>query len=158
MIESLTAEAIHLSRGFFKHPFVRAIEKEFGFKGSKLVLDILIETTETGFETPYCKEFRDKVAGRNNVSERLVDMVVHRMVKNGFLDQAKYADRHVLAIPAGNILEDEKNIGSDLPYFFVNAQLRLVSSEETIVIPEITQVISEKTPVDKNYSGKNPQI
>lgn len=158
MIESLTAEAIHLSRGFFKHPFVRAIEKEFGFKGSKLVLDILIETTETGFETPYCKEFRDKVAGRNNVSERLVDMVVHRMVKNGFLDQAKYADRHVLAIPAGNILGDEKNIGSDLPYFFVNTQLRLVSSEETIVIPEITQVISEKTPVDKNYSGKNPQI
>jgi len=158
MIESLTAEAIHLSRGFFKHPFVRAIEKEFGFKGSKLVLDILIETTETGFETPYCKEFRDKVAGRNNVSERLVDMVVHRMVKNGFLDQAKYADRHVLAIPAGNILGDEKNIGSDLPYFFVNTQLRLVYSEETVVIPEITQVISEKTPVDKNYSGKNPQI
>ena len=158
MIESLTAEAIHLSRGFFKHPFVRAIEKEFGFKGSKLVLDILIETTETGFETPYCKEFRDKVALRNNVSERLVDMVVHRMVKNGFLDQAKYADRHVLAIPSGNILDNEKKSVSDLPYFFVNAQLRHVSSEETIFISEITPVISEKTPVDKNYSGNNPQI
>lgn len=158
MIESLTAEAIHLSRGFFKHPFVRAIEKEFGFKGSKLVLDILIETTETGFETPYCKEFRNNVAQRNNVSERLVDMVVHRMVKNGFLDQAKYADRHVLAIPSGNIFDNEKKSVSDLPYFFVNAQLRRVSSEETIVISEITPVISEKTPVDKNYSGNNPQI
>lgn len=146
MIESLTAEAIHLSRGFFKHPFVRAIEKEFGFKGSKLVLDILIETTETGFETPYCKEFRDKVALRNNVSERLVDMVVHRMVKNGFLDQAKYADRHVLAIPSGNILDIEKKAVSDLPYFFVCTHLKYVSSEETIVNSEETHVFTEETP------------
>lgn len=146
MIESLTAEAIHLSRGFFKHPFVRAIEKEFGFKGSKLVLDILIETTETGFETPYCKEFRDKVALRNNVSERLVDMVVHRMVKNGFLDQAKYADRHVLAIPSGNILDIEKKADSDLPYFFVYTHLKHVSSEETIVNSEETPVFTEETP------------
>ncbi len=146
MIESLTAEAIHLSRGFFKHPFVRAIEKEFGFKGSKLVLDILIETTETGFETPYCKEFRDKVALRNNVSERLVDMVVHRMVKNGFLDQAKYADRHVLAIPSGNILDIEKKAVSDLPYFFVYTHIKHVSSEETIVNSEETHVFTEEIP------------
>lgn len=146
MIESLTAEAIHLSREFFKHPFVRAIEKEFGFKGSKLVLDILIETTETGFETPYCKEFRDKVALRNNVSERLVDMVVHRMIKNGFLDQAKYADRHVLAIPSGNILDIEKKEVSDLPYFFVYTHLKHVSSEETIVNSEETHVFTEETP------------
>ena len=138
MIESLTAEAIHLSRGFFKHPFVRAIEKEFGFKGSKLVLDILIETTETGFETPYCKEFRDKVAQRNNVSERLVDMVVHRMIKNGFLDQAKYADHHVLAIPSGNILDHEKKAVTDLPYFFVYSHLKHISSEETPVFTEET--------------------
>lgn len=146
MIESLTAEAIHLSRGFFKHPFVRAIEKEFGFKGSKLVLDILIETTETGFETPYCKEFRDKVALRNNVSERLVDMVVHRMVKNGFLDQVKYADRHVLAIPSGNILDIEKKAVSDLPYFFVYTHLKHVSSEKTIVNSEETIVNTEEIP------------
>ena len=138
MIESLTAEAIHLSRGFFKHPFVRAIEKEFGFKGSKLVLDILIETTETGFESPYCKEFRDKVAQRNNVSERLVDMVVHRMVKNGFLDQAKYADHHVLAIPSGNILDNEKKAVTDLPYFFFYSHLKHISSEETPVFTEGT--------------------
>ena len=146
MIESLTAEAIHLSRGFFKHPFVRAIEKEFGFKGSKLVLDILIETTETGFETPYCKEFRDKVALRNNVSERLVDMVVHRMVKNGFLDQVKYADRHVLAIPSGNILDIEKKVVSDLPYFFIYTHLKHVSSEETIVNSEEIHVFTEEIP------------
>ena len=146
MIESLTAEAIHLSRGFFKHPFVRAIEKEFGFKGSKLVLDILIETTETGFETPYCKEFRDKVALRNNVSERLVDMVVHRMVKNGFLDHVKYADRHVLAIPSGNILDIEKKVVSDLPYFFIYTHLEHVSSEETIVNSEEIHVFTEEIP------------
>lgn len=145
MIESLTAEAIHLSRGFFKHSFVIAIEKEFGFKGSKLVIDILIEATETGFETPYCKEFRDKVAQRNNVSERLVDMVVHRMVKNGFLDQAKYADRHVLAIPSGNILDNEKKVVTDLPYFFVYSHLKHVSPEETIVNSEETPVFTEET-------------
>lgn len=155
MIESLTAEAIHLSRGFFKHPFVRAIEKEFGFKGSKLVLDILIETTETGFETPYCKEFRDKVAGRNNVSERLVDMVVHRMVKNGFLDQAKYADRHVLAIPSGNIVDNEDNTGNNLSYFFINSHDKYISSEKTMVSSEETAINSEGIRVNTSLHGNN---
>ena len=145
MIKTLTAEAIHLSRDFFKHPFVKAVENEFGFKGSKLLIDILIEVTKTGFEETYNKSFRDKIAGRNNVSERLVDMVVHRMVKNGFLDQAKYADRHVLAIPSGNILDNEKKAVTDLPYFFVYSHLKHISSEETIVNPEETTVVTEET-------------
>ena len=145
MIKTLTAEAIHLSRDFFKHPFVKAVEKEFGFKGSKLLIDILIEVTKTGFEETYNKSFRDKIAGRNNVSERLVDMVVHRMVKNGFLDQAKYADRHVLAIPSGNILDNEKKAVTGLPYFFVYSHLKHISSEGTIVNPEETTVVTEET-------------
>ena len=73
-------------------------------------------------------------------------MVVHRMVKNGFLDQAKYADRHVLAIPSGNILDIEKKADSDLPYFFVYTHLKHVSSEETIVNSEETPVFTEETP------------
>lgn len=145
MSKTLTAEAIHLSRRFFKHPFVRAIEKEFGFKGSKLVLDILIETTETGFETPYCKEFRDKVALRNNVSECLVDMVVHRMVKNGFLDQAKYESQHIVAIPSGNIVVNEDDTDDNLPYLFINSSKDGVSSEETMVNSEETPIITEET-------------
>jgi len=145
MSKTLTAEVIHLSRGFFQHPFMRAIEKEFGFKGSKLVLDILIETIETGFEASYCKVFRDKIAQRNGVSERLVDMVVHRMLKNGFLDQAKYDNYHVVAIPSGNILDIEKKGVSDLPYFFVYTHLKHVSSEETIVNSEETSVFTEET-------------
>lgn len=145
MIKTLTAEAIHLSRDFFKHPFVKAVEKEFGFKGSKLLIDILIEVTKTGFEETYNKSFRDKIAGRNNVSERLVDMVVHRMLKNGFLDQAKYVDRHVVAIPSGNILDNEKKAVTGLPYFFVYSHLKHVSSEETIVNSEETTVFTEKT-------------
>ena len=127
MIKTLTAEAIHLSRDFFKHPFVKAVEKEFGFKGSKLLIDILIEVTKTGFEETYNKSFRDKIAGRNNVSERLVDMVVHRMLKNGFLDQAKYDDSHVVAIPSG-ASHDKR-----------------VNSEETAVISEETHVNTEET-------------
>ncbi len=145
MIKTLTAEAIHLSRDFFKHPFVKAVEKEFGFKGSKLLIDILIEVTKTGFEETYNKSFRDKIAGRNNVSERLVDMVVHRMLKNGFLDQAKYADRHVLAIPSGNILDNEKKAVTGLPYFFLASHDKMVNSEETAVIPEETPVFTEET-------------
>ena len=145
MTTTLTAEAIHLSRDFFKHPFVKAVEKEFGFKGSKLLIDILIEVTKTGFEETYNKSFRDKIAGRNNVSERLVDMVVHRMLKNGFLDQAKYADRHVLAIPSGNILDNEKKAVTCLPYFFLASHDKMVNSEETAVISEETPVFTEET-------------
>ena len=72
-------------------------------------------------------------------------MVVHRMVKNGFLDQAKYADRHVLAIPSGNILDNEKKAVTGLPYFFVYSHLKHISSEETIVNPEETTVVTEET-------------
>lgn len=141
MTTTLTAEAIHLSRGFFKHPFVMAVENEFGFKGSKLLIDILIEVTKTGFEETYNKSFRDKIAGRNNVSERLVDMVVHRMLKNAFLDQAKYDDSHVVAIPSGNIIQEGSEESLPLPYFFL-------ASHGSRVIPKETAVISEETHVN----------
>ena len=145
MIKTLTAEAIHLSRDFFKHPFVKAVEKEFGFKGSKLLIDILIEVTKTGFEETYNKSFRDKIAGRNNVSERLVDMVVHRMLKNGFLDQAKYDDSHVVAIPSGNIIQEGSEASLTLPYFFFASHGSRVISEETAVNSEKNHINTEET-------------
>ena len=157
MNTTLTAEAIHLSRGFFLHPFVRAIEKEFGFKGSKLLIDILFEVTVGGFECPSNKSFRSKVAGRNDgVSERLVDMVVHRMVKNGFLDQAKYASRHVLAIPEGNIIENDMTEFSHLPYFFVHPHGNAVSSEQMMVSSEEIRENTEKTEVYSSLSSHHP--
>lgn len=154
MIKTLTAEAIHLSRDFFKHPFVKAVEKEFGFKGSKLLIDILIEVTKTGFEETYNKSFRDKIAGRNNVSERLVDMVVHRMLKNGFLDQTKYADRHVLAIPSGNIIQEGSEESLPLPYFFLASHDKRVNSEETAVISEETHINMEETTNERSLLPK----
>lgn len=154
MIKTLTAEAIHLSRDFFKHPFVKAVENEFGFKGSKLLIDILIEVTKTGFEETYNKSFRDKIAGRNNVSERLVDMVVHRMLKNGFLDQTKYADRHVLAIPSGNIIQEGSEESLPLPYFFLASHDKRVNSEETAVISEETHINTEETTNERSLLPK----
>ena len=154
MTTTLTAEAIHLSRGFFKHPFVMAVEKEFGFKGSKLLIDILIEVTKTGFEETYNKSFRDKIARRNNVSERLVDMVVHRMLKNGFLDQAKYDDSHVVAIPSGNIIQEGSEESLSLPYFFLASHDKRVNSEETAVISEETHVNTEETTNERSLLPK----
>lgn len=144
MKKTLTAETIHLSRGFFQISFVRAIEKEFGFKGSKLLIDVLFEVTETGYECRYNRVFRDVIAKRNNVSERLVDMVVHRMVKNGYLDQSKYASNHVLAIPSRYLLVDGSKECYSLPYYFVVPSSKEVDSEETAVCSEETPINSEK--------------
>lgn len=154
MNRTLTAEALHLPRGFFQIPFVRAVEKEFGFKGSKLLMDILFEVTETGFERPYNRPFREAIAGRNGVSERLVDMVVHRMVKNGYLDPSVYVERHILAIPATYILTDEVQTRTDLPYYFTIPS-EIVSSEETTVNSEEIPIISEETPNNIHSSSKN---
>ena len=148
MKKTLTAEAIHLSRGFFQIPFVRAIEKEFGFKGSKLLIDVLFEVTETGYECRYNRAFRDVIAKRNNVSERLVDMVVHRMVKNGYLDQAKYASNHVLSIPSRYLLVGGSKECYSLPYYFV-VPSKEVNSEETAVNSEETLINSEETTKDE---------
>ena len=133
MTTTLTAEAIHLSRDFFKHPFVKAVEKEFGFKGSKLLIDILIEVTGTGFEETYNKSFRDKIAGRNIVSERLV------------LDHAKYDDSHVVAIPSGNIIQEGSEASLTLPYFFFASHGNRVISEETAVNSEKNHINTEET-------------
>lgn len=143
MNKTLTAESLNLSRGFFQIPFVRSIEKEFGFKGSKLLLDILFEVTETGFETQYNLSLREKIAQRNNVSERLVDMVVHRMVKNDYLDQKRYSEHHVLAIPDSNIVNNEEETNNKLSYFFIKPCYDNITSEKTGVISEKTQVISK---------------
>lgn len=157
MNKTLTAEAIYLSRGFFKIPFVRAIEKEFGFKGSKLLIDILFEVTETGFESPYNKAFRDVIASRNGVSERLVDMVVHRMVKNNYLDKKKYASSHVLAIPDGNIVSEDSPV-DELSYYFVRPSVMDDNSVEKFVNSEETPISSEETTDNKRLRGNNPKI
>ena len=52
----------------------------------------------------------------------------------------------------------KKNIGNNLPYFFINSEFKQVSSEETIVNSEKTPVISEITNDNKNFSGNNPKI
>ncbi len=142
---TLTAEAIHLNRDFFSFPAVKAIEKEFGFKGSKLILDILFEVTETGFETAYNRPLRDKIAKRNSVSERLVAMIVQRLINHGFLEKKRYNADHVLAIPSKHLLDSYPDEGVHLPYFFIKPSLDRVITKETQVNSEETRINPEET-------------
>lgn len=107
---------------------------------------------------PYRREFRDRIAQRNSVSERLVDMVVHRMIKNGFLDQTKYDAHHVVAIPSVNIAVNEDNAGNTLPYYFINPSKDSVSSEETRNNSEETPIYSEKIPNNNGLLRNNSEI
>lgn len=148
---TLKAETLHLPNGFFQIPFVKSIGKEFGFKGSKLLIEILFAVTETtSFESPYNKAFRERIAKRNEVTERLVDMVVHRMVKNGYLEKKSRDNHQVIAIPSGNIINEGMEENVSLPYFFVNSHLNNISSEETKVNSEEIDIITEE--IDKTHN------
>lgn len=138
-------EALSLSCGFFDSPSVKAIEKEFGFKGSKLLLDILLEVASSSAECVYCKTFRERIALRNNVSERLVDMVVHRMVNQLLLRKIKHPSYHLLVFPSWNVLSEGTKHSSSLLYSVTISRKKQITSEKTAVISEETNVYSEKT-------------
>lgn len=146
MSKTLTAEAIHLSRSFYTFPCVKAIQKEFGFKGACLIVTILFKVTSDGFERTYDRRFMNEVAScHNGITPNLVGMVVRRMVELGLLDKEAFTQRHVVAIPSGNIIAMESDVDNNLPYFFINSSKDGVSSEEIIINSEETHIISEET-------------
>ena len=155
MNSTLKAESVSLSCAFFDSPSVKAIEKEFGFKGSKLLLDILLEVAKfPNTESVYCKSFRERIAIRNNVSERLVDMVVHRMVNNLLLRKIKHSSHYSLAVPSWCVQPDGTNPFLSTPYFVTLSRKNQVSSEETPINSEETPVSSEKTHDDSILTPK----
>lgn len=147
MSKTLTAEAVHLSRNFYTFPCVKAIQKEFGFKGAFLIVTILFEVTSEGFERPYDSRFLHKVASRHDgITPNLVGMVVRRMAKNDLLDKEAFTQRRMVAIPSKFILSGDGVIDSEsIPYFFDIPKKQIVSSEETVVNSEETRIISEET-------------
>ncbi len=147
MNRTLTAEAVHLSRSFYSFPCVKAIQKEFGFKGAALIVTILFEVTSKGFERPYDRSFLHRVASRHDgITPNLVGMVVRRMAKNDLLDKEAFTRRRMVAIPSKFILSGDGVIDSDsMPYFFDLPKEHGVSSEETVVNTVETRIISEET-------------
>ena len=155
MNSTLKAESVSLSFAFFDSPSVKAIEKEFGFKGSKLLLDILLEVAKfPNTESVYCKSFRERIAFRNNVSERLVDMVVHRMVNNHLLRKIRHSSYYSLVVPSWCVQPDGINPFLSSPYFVTLSHENQVSSEETPINSEETTVSSEKTHDDSILTPK----
>ena len=147
MNKTLTAEVVNLSCDFYTFPCVKAIQKEFGFKGTVLIVTILFEVTNKGFERPYDSRFLHKVAEHHNgITPNLVRMVVRRMVKNGLLDKEAFDQRHIVAIPSKFIISDEAEVDRDTtPYFFEKPKMEIFSSEETVVNTEENHILSEET-------------
>ena len=157
MNRTLTAEAVHLSSSFYTFPCVEAIQQEFGFKGTFLILTILFEVTSKGFEQPYNSRFVHKVAACNDgITPNLVSMVVHRMVKNGLLDKDAFDQRHMVAIPSNFILSEDGVIDrAAVPYFFEKPKQEIVTSEETGVNSEETPINSEEMSNNKSSLQNN---
>ena len=90
------------------------------------------------------------------VSHNLKMLVVNRKVRNGFLDQAKYDERHVLAIPDKYIHSDSsESDSSKLAYHFVDPGKNVVNSEETPISSEETPISSEETPISSEETTEH---
>ena len=149
-------QCIVLSADFYGHPFVKSIIQEFGPKGYALVTVILMTIGRNGVETAYDKAFTDSVLGvLTDVSRNLVDMVVRKMVKSGFLDGDAFRKRKVFTPPSGCIVDnmDEVHLlqtGTTRPYLFINSHSlsnNIVNSEKTVISSEETLVYSEETSI-----------
>lgn len=167
MVESLKAEqCVYLSTDFHTTPFVRSVVREFGPKGYALVTVILLTIGRNGVRTLYGQSFREAVvSGLQDVSQNLVDMVVRKMVKSGFLDRDAFHRQHVLTPPssciAGCVRDVFTSDGSpSRPYLFVSCPYRTpdcVSSVKTTVSSEETAVNAEGTSLSGNNFGNNVQ-
>ena len=150
-------QCIVLSTDFYGHPFVKSIIQEFGPKGYALVTVILMTIGRDGTATVYDKSFTDDILGAlTDVSRNLVDMVVRKMVKSGFLDSDAFRKRKVLTPPSVCIVDSLDDVylsNADItrPYLFVKhpyCSKNVVNSEKTIISSEETAVYSEETPAN----------
>ena len=150
MNQTLTAEAVHLSRSFYTFPCVKAIQKEFGFKGAFLIVTILLEVTSDGFERTFDRRFMNDIAScHDGITPNLVGMVVRRMAESDLLDKEAFIHRRMVAIPSKFILSGDVVIDSkSIPYFFDVSMKQKVSPEKTAVNTEETRIISEETTND----------
>ena len=152
MSKTLTAEhGFYLSTSFFEFPFVRALLKEFGFKGLTTVIFVLKEIASSGAEVRYNRQLREKITKDfPDISDSLIKMIIRRMTDYKFLDKIAFVTRRVLTPPAEYIASSEDDIINEkvdksIPYYIINSFKDRVSSEETIVNSEETHIITEET-------------
>ena len=154
MSESLQAEqCIYFGLDFAGSDCVKTIVKEFGPKGYAILNAILIFIERRGIGLPYNDEFKKEVCEHlHDIGENLVDMVVQRMIKGGFLDRDLFCEKHVLAPPAEYICTMEEFTASVVkhkPFVFIKLGNRntydIINSEETIIYSEKTNVSNTET-------------
>lgn len=160
-------QCIFLSTDFDGHPFIKSIIKEFGPKGYALVTVILLTMGKGGISTVYDQSFKETILRiLTDVSQNLLDMVVRKMAKNGFLDREAFYKRKVLTPPERCIMDRIEDVWSNphdetRPYLFVKNSSHgdgLVNSEETRISSEETIVNTEETTNIGSNFGKTGQI
>ena len=156
MNRTLTAEAVWLSCDFYTFPSVKAIQKEFGFKGTYLIITILLDLTSNGFKRPYDRSFINDVSRVCGITPNLVRMVVRRMAFHGLLDKESFIQCNTVAIPSEYIMlgKEVKNITS-IPYYIDKSVKKAISSEETIVNSEETPNLTEETILNNCFHLNN---
>ena len=170
MEKSLKTERCFFQSSSFRNtPFVKAIRKEFGSKGYVLILATLEEICSSGIEVSYDQSFFDRViATYPEMSKNLIDMVVRKMIKKGFLDRDAFFQRQVLMPPSCYIVDtveeiyDDRNSGK--PYLFIRSSIpgeNSCDNRMSVVSSEETPINSEETGVNRGFSGNyhvQPQI
>ena len=147
MSESLkTEQCFYRSSNFRNTSFVKSIMKEFGSKGYVLILATLEEIGRNGTVVHYDQSFIDRiVVDFPEVSRNLLDMVVRKMAKKGFLDRKAFESRKELTPPSSCVVDSVEAVfdGSHekSPYLFVRPSVFSVDSE-------LIQVSSEETPIN----------
>lgn len=161
MSESLkTEQCFYKCSNFRNTSFVKSIMKEFGSKGYVLILATLEEIGRNGTVVRYDQSFKDRIVNDfPEVSRNLLDMVVRKMAKNGFLDRKAFESRKELTPPSSCVVDNVEAVfdGSHQksPYLFVKASVLSDNSELIQVSSEKTAINSEETSKDGSLCGNH---
>lgn len=140
---------------FFEDEKIEPISGEFGIKGEIIVIRLLCAVYRNGYFAMWNEQLKMTLANRCKVSSDLIEQVVSRLVKWGFVDESLFNSAKIITSKGiqkrfQEATRKRKYDYSSLDYWLLEAKKQVSSADN----PRIEEFIPPKTPQSKVKESK----
>ena len=144
---------------FFEDEKIEPISGEFGIKGEIIVIRLLCAVYRNGYFAMWNEQLKMTLANRCKVSSDLIEQVVSRLVKWGFVDESLFNSAKIITSKGiqkrfQEATRKRKYDYSSLDYWLLEAKKHVSSADN----PRIEEFIPPKTPQSKVKESKGKYI